>query len=253
MKRPRALPSPRRSAPSPSAGTYPSPGPPKLKLTYLNIKGIAEPIRLALHIAGIEFEDERITYEQIAERREAGALPNGQVPILEIDGVVYSQSAALLRWAGRLAGLLPDNHDAMSNDLAELRCDEVHEAIADLNASLKPQWYGHALGRSPKSGTMLVPLSQDQKNAVSTSLHEEVLPVRLARLEEALGDKEYFCGDALATCDLQWYVVGSGLRDGSYCAGISPSVLDATPKLVKLIDRIDRDPRVVEWNAAHEV
>ena len=77
--------------------------------------------------------------------------------------------------------------------------------------------------------------------------------MRLARLEEALGDKEYFCGDALATCDLQWYVVGSGLRDGSYCAGISPSVLDATPKLVKLIDRIDRDPRVVEWNAAHEV
>merc|ERR1719210_2105038 len=67
----------------------------KLRLTYLDIKGVAEPVRLALFIGGLPFEDRRVSYEQILE------LPCGQVPVLEIDGEAFAQSMALLRWAGR--------------------------------------------------------------------------------------------------------------------------------------------------------
>ena len=44
--------------------------------------------------------------------------PFGQVPVLEIDGVAFSQSAALLRYAGRQAGMYPDG-------LLQLRVDMV--------------------------------------------------------------------------------------------------------------------------------
>ena len=53
---------------------------PQLKLTYFDIHGgRAEPARLALHMAGIAFEDNRITYAEFAEVRKS--TPFGQVPV----------------------------------------------------------------------------------------------------------------------------------------------------------------------------
>jgi|AntAceMinimDraft_1070359.scaffolds.fasta_scaffold112498_1 glutathione S-transferase len=107
--------------------------PPKLVLTYLNIKGLAEPVRLALHIGGIAFDDVRVTYEQVAAMRakDAGVdegtkgsptIPTGQVPTLTVAGEAFSQSEALLRWVGRRAGLYPDG-------LLQLRVDMVEETL----------------------------------------------------------------------------------------------------------------------------
>ena len=67
------------------------------RLSYLDVRSIAEPIRLALHIGGVPFEDRRVSYEEIAAMREAGELPCGQVPILEVNGVVYCQTQAVSR------------------------------------------------------------------------------------------------------------------------------------------------------------
>jgi len=69
--------------------------PSKLKLTYFPGGGRAEAIRLAFFVADIPFEDERITNEQFSKRK--GLLPFGQLPILEVDGVVIAQSHAILR------------------------------------------------------------------------------------------------------------------------------------------------------------
>ena len=52
---------------------------PKLKLTYFNIKARAEPARLALHIAGIPFEDKRIAHEDWPALK--ATMPLGQVPV----------------------------------------------------------------------------------------------------------------------------------------------------------------------------
>ena len=60
----------------------------RLRLTYLDIKGVAEPIRLALFLGDVAFEDRRVSYEQVAALREDGSLAFGQVPLLELlDGV----------------------------------------------------------------------------------------------------------------------------------------------------------------------
>ena len=86
---------------------------PKLKLTYFSGPGgRAEPARLALTIAGIEFEDERIDARDWIAKFKAGT-PAGAVPVLEVeeDGVVttVTQSSAILRYVGKLTGHYPED------------------------------------------------------------------------------------------------------------------------------------------------
>ena len=123
---------------------------PKLKLTYFDIPGFGDRLRLTLAVGGLKFEDERLPsdregYAEVARRRAAGLLPFGQVPVAEIDGKMFAQSNALLRYFGRLAGLYPCGLD-------QLQCDMVLESFADLDARLSPQHYRAAMPRSPTSG-----------------------------------------------------------------------------------------------------
>jgi glutathione S-transferase len=70
---------------------------PQLKLTYFDAPGRAEPIRVALHLAGIDFEDHRVQFPEFAALKSGGGLPLGSVPVLEVDGCVFAQTAAILR------------------------------------------------------------------------------------------------------------------------------------------------------------
>jgi len=220
---------------------------PSLVLTYLDIPGFAEPIRLVLAVGGVAFEDRRVGYDEVARLRLAGDLPNGQVPVLHIDSVPFGQSAALLRWAGRVAGLAPPH--------LQLRVDMIEETMTDLRVALRPQWYGNALGRSPRTGELIAgaALTEAQRLAVESALNEDVLPVRLAQLEGLLLQEgnpgPYFCGEVLTTCDLSFYCLAEGLTDGSYCAGVSRAVLGGFPALLELAARVGRLPAVRAWNA----
>lgn len=94
--------------------------PSSIKLTYFGLPGRAEMSRLTLTYANIPFEDNRI------EGKDWGVLkpsiqPWGQLPILEVDGTTISQSCAILRYCGRIAGLIPNDpiKEARSNELID--------------------------------------------------------------------------------------------------------------------------------------
>jgi glutathione S-transferase len=71
----------------------------KIKLTYFDIEGAAEPTRLALTLAGKEFEDDRVKFPEWKDLKPK--TPYGQLPIMTIDdGPMKTQSMAMLRWAG---------------------------------------------------------------------------------------------------------------------------------------------------------
>ncbi|KAE9291339.1 hypothetical protein PF008_g25352 [Phytophthora fragariae] len=62
----------------------------KLKLTYMPLPGRGEPICLALFIGGVEFEDERISREALANRK----LPFNQLPETEKQLVMRAELAS---------------------------------------------------------------------------------------------------------------------------------------------------------------
>eukprot|EP00656_Telonema_subtile_P040085 TRINITY_DN45156_c0_g1_i1.p1 TRINITY_DN45156_c0_g1~~TRINITY_DN45156_c0_g1_i1.p1 ORF type:complete len:244 (+),score=43.27 TRINITY_DN45156_c0_g1_i1:92-823(+) len=211
-------------------------------LTYLNFPGIAEPIRLVLHMCGVPFVDERIDHAEVARRRSLGLLPGGQVPVLRVQGCCFSQSSAILRWAAVEGGMDGDC-------IQQLRCGMVEAALQDIQIQLRPQWYGTVMGRSPVTGEPVVPLTEAQQEEVLRRLDSEVLPAHFGRLEKVLvaAGGEWFCGKEISTADLSFYVMGSGMIDGSFCAGISQGVLDEFPKLTALIRRVSELPSVKSW------
>ena len=218
----------------------------EIVLTYLDARMLAEPIRLALWVGEVAFEDERISYDEVQKRRAAGALPFGQVPVLTVNGQTYSQSAALLRWAGKRAGLF-------KNETHELQSDAIEAALADLRVLYRPLWYKNVLGRHPATGTTDtgILLTEDQLTQVTEALNTDVLPKRFQLLEAAVQGDTTFCKEGLTVCDLSWYCMCLGILDGFYCPAISPSVLEKCPKLLAIASFVHHHPRITLWNDLH--
>lgn len=104
-----------------------APSAPKLRLTYFDGPWLAEPIRNAFLLGDVEFVDERITGGDWATLKPA--MPFGSLPILTVDDdKVYSQSDAILRYAGILSGLYP----SAENILDSMKIDEVLGGLQDL-------------------------------------------------------------------------------------------------------------------------
>jgi glutathione S-transferase len=218
-------------------------------LTYLDMKGFAEPIRLALAIGHVPFEDRRVSYEEVARLRNSKELPFGQVPVLSINGgAKHGQSGAILRWAGKKAGLYP-----LADVDAQLTIDEAMEAVADIHKCFIPAWYKHACTRSPVSGGFFeeTRLSDAQYEGVVAALNTEILPARFQQMDmmvRATGGP-FVCGAAITIVDLSIYVLITGLRDGTYCDGISHEVVEQCPSLLNLVEQVALLPEVVEWEA----
>lgn len=103
---------------------------PTLKLTYFDAPGRAEPVRLVLRMAGIAFEDHRVDFAGFAALREQGALPLGSVPVLEVDGLVLTQTAAMLRYVARLGGTDLYPSDPFEALLVDSAIDTVNDTLA---------------------------------------------------------------------------------------------------------------------------
>ena len=94
------------------------------KLTYFDFDGgRGEPVRIAFHHGGIEFEDERISFEEFLKTRESTRF--NSVPTMEIDGKIVTQTNAMLRYVGKKVGLYPED------EMQAFYCDEPMEAVEE--------------------------------------------------------------------------------------------------------------------------
>jgi prostaglandin-H2 D-isomerase / glutathione transferase len=191
-----------------------------LRLRYLEFPGRAQAIRDTLRIGRIDFVDEHLTDDQFRDCRAAGEFPFGGIPVLVIetgDGTqCVAQSNAILRFAGRLAGLYP-----MDDPLQALKVDEALGVGEDINCLLAPSLHEQ---------------DTERKMAMRQLLAEETLPFWMdcfERLLVANGSTGFIVGNHLTIADLKLYWIIDWLTMG---------ILDGIPK-----NLLDGFKNVVNW------
>ncbi len=201
----------------------------RYKLTYFDIDGgRAEPIRIAFYTAGIDFEDHRISFDEFSELRSA--MRFNSVPVLEIDGAQVTQSNALSRYVGKMAGLYP------KDNLQALYCDEVLGALDDLS---------HYIVRT-------FGLQEEELKLARKKLVDGWLSVYLRGLDQLLtrGGGEYFADNQLTIADLRAFVQTRSLCGGHLDYVPTDIVQRVAPGLFEHQDRINEDARVRAYYAA---
>ncbi|KAF0707822.1 hypothetical protein As57867_006515, partial [Aphanomyces stellatus] len=186
---------------------------PTLKLTYFDITvGRGEITRLALTIADIPFEDERVSFADWPALKPR--MPFRQLPVLTVDGDTLTQDVAIARYAGTLAGLYPS-----ANPLDAARVDEIVLAVEDIRALL----YG------------LLKIPEDDRHATGEAISATTLPAALGLLDARLtatskGSRYHLANDVLSMADLDVYAIVALIKSG-WLAGISTTAADVFPKL----------------------
>lgn len=202
---------------------------PNYKLTYFDFDGgRGEPIRIAFHSADVEFEDHRISFEEFVAQRDS--MPFRCAPVLEIDGVAITQSNAMARYVGKMAGLYPED------PMQALYCDEVLGAHEDLLHHVV-----HTFG-----------LEGDELKRAREELVQGWLSTFVRGFEELLkrGGGEYFADGRLTMADLKAFVQVRSLRSGTLDHVPTDLVDRLAPTLAKHEARIASDPLVVAYYAS---
>lgn len=203
-----------------------------IKLTYFNIEGAAEPVRLALKLSGTEFEDDRIGFAQWGEMK--AKMPYGQLPIMTVDdGKVMTQSAAMVRHVG----------SKFSTTLYPIdKLYEIEEAIGmveDLKrawmpclyVSMRPENFGYPSG---------YPKTDEGKETIKTMRSKfvaEELPKYLGYFEGMLKDNKWLVegdeptiADCFAVPALRAYTMG-------HIDNVSTDCLNTHPKVVAYVEK----------------
>ncbi len=201
---------------------------PQLKLNYFDFHGgRAEPIRLALHIGGVAFEDHRFAAAEFAELRKS--TPFGQVPTMHVDGLQVTQSDSILRYAGKLGGLYP------ADPLQALLCDEVMYVVEEAGVKLGPTFR----------------MSGDAQKEARLALVNGSMPVYLRWLQNQLlaHGGEYFADKRLTVADLKVFVDVRGLNSGRLDHVPTDLVQRVAPLLNEHMQRIAATPAVAQYYA----
>jgi glutathione S-transferase len=158
-----------------------------MKLTYFDIRGLAEMSRLMFEHAGVKYEDERFSFSfgtpgdfstikrpEFDAAKEKGEFDAalGKVPILEVDGVKVGQSKAIERFVARKCGMMGDNEiedfqiDALACHITDIKdafnkaknvaAEEKEESLKKWFAEGLPEWLGKVEKSLGAGGPFLV-------------------------------------------------------------------------------------------------
>ena len=201
-----------------------------LTLTYFDAPGRAEPVRIALFMAGLPFEDHRLKPPEFRALKEQGAFPLGSLPVLEVNGVPMTQTASMLRFVARQGktDLYPD--DPMTAFVVDSALDTFNDT---LSKALLPSLYERDMAKK-----------LEMRAAFAAGPMKQVLGYVEGLLERFGGP--FLGGDTLSIADL---VVASQIVQirAGHLDGISAEALAPYPRLNALTDAYLEDPRIIAY------
>uniref|UniRef100_A0A8W8LT39 S-crystallin SL11 n=1 Tax=Magallana gigas TaxID=29159 RepID=A0A8W8LT39_MAGGI len=199
---------------------------PAYKLMYFEAKGRAEVIRLSFAVAGQSFEDKRYSIEEWYKVKQA--IPQHQLPCLQVDGRFIPQSGAIMRYIAREFGLHGDNNDENT------RVDVILGASDDFLKNVM-SWYYEK--------------DETKKEEINKNLEETKLPQFFSLLESILKENDdgdgYFVGKKISLADILIY----DITDQTSSVAKLPAF---PPKLAGLIDRVKNYSKIKEYLAKRE-
>eukprot|EP00057_Strongylocentrotus_purpuratus_P004521 XP_003728866.1 PREDICTED: glutathione S-transferase 1-like isoform X1 [Strongylocentrotus purpuratus] len=112
---------------------------PNFKLTYFDARAKGEPARMLFHLVGQKYED--IRYDYVGEewpkiKGDRKRFPLGQLPVLDVDGELLTQSRAIYRYIARQ---FPGDYYG-KNNLECARIDEILGIVADIEVVVEPAY-----------------------------------------------------------------------------------------------------------------
>jgi len=185
-----------------------------------------EECRIALHVAGVAFDDVRIKREDWPALKPTSPL--GGLPWIEMPGrPPLAQSNAILALIGRLHGLHP------ADPFEAARHEAMMCHVEDLRAAL---------------GFTLRITDEAEKKAARERLVATMLPLWGQKADAQIGDGPLFAGSKMHVVDIKLYMVVRWVSSGKI-DHVPASVFAPYVKLVRLHDTVRGDPRVKAWNA----
>ena len=166
---------------------------PRSRLTCFDFDGSrGEAARLAMHLAGIAFEDKRIARSDWPALRDQ--MPYQAMPILEADGKVIAQSNTINRYVGKLADDYP------KDDWQAAVVDELMDAVEDI------------IGQDRRHLRAQRRVKEKSARGAGGGSIPRFLKQFQARLKE--GGSEWFVEKRLTVADLKCFVFVRWLKSG---------------------------------------
>ena len=143
-------------------------------------------IRMALHHGGVTFEDRVISMEEWGKGELKPKFEYGQMPVLEIDGVFYSQQRPILRYVGKQLGFYPQD------DLQALDCDAFLDGLEDAFSKSYNYIIQKAVMNNPKWKDFIPDCVTAYKGILQVA-------------EKKLSDRKYLIGGKLTCADFNFF------------------------------------------------
>ncbi len=199
----------------------------KPKLTYFDAPtSRGEECRLALHLAGIDFDDVRVKREEWPALKPT--TPFGSMPVLELPGrPPLGQSNAILTLIGRQHGLHP------RDDFEAARHEAMMCHVEDLRSVIAP--------------TMWIADEAEKKKAREAIVTSKI-PLWAERASAQIGNELFFSGSKIHVVDLKIHMLMKWLLGGKL-DHIPTTSVSVFPKLVRVHDAVRDDARIRAWYA----
>nr|UUB32734.1 glutathione S-transferase GSTs6 [Dendroctonus valens] len=193
---------------------------PFYKLTYFDIMGLAEPIRMLLSYGNLDFEDYRVPLERWPNVKPN--VPFGQIPVLEFNGKVFHQSIAISRYLAKQVKLVG------KDDIEDMEIDAIVDVLMDFRSKVAKYHYDEDAAA---------------KEAYAKTLFGEIVPYYLEKLDkQAKENGGFLVGGKLTWADL--ILVGS-IDYMNFMA--NKDLLAGAPNLTKVKENVAAVPTVQKY------
>lgn len=199
----------------------------KPRLIYFDFAGNrGEECRIALHLAGVEFQDERVQKADWPALKPS--MPFGALPVLQMPGKPpLAHSNAILVLIGRQHGLHPaDTFEAAQHEALMCAVEELRHSIAPTLRISDPEL----------------------KRAAREALTKNELTAWGSQVEAQLGNGPFVGGESLQVADIKLYMMVRWLTSGTL-DHVPTTVFDHCPKLLRLFHAVSEQPGVRAWLA----